>query len=199
MIPIKSHQEQSGFALLITILVLSVVVAVTLAIIELSLKQLKLSVDSTDSEIAFHAANAGLECARYVRRVQSDDVETGGNITFDCFGSSPTATDIYSNDFDATGLGANGAVYRYSEDIEWGSGTSIRCTSMDIVAVMATSTVTIGSGANPLSDEINGYETDTKVCEAGERCTIVSVVGYSSGCADTSNPGVLRREILLEL
>lgn len=200
MIPIKSHQKQSGFALLITIMVLSVVVAVTLAIVDLSLKQLKLSVDSTDSEIAFHAANAGLECARYIRRVQSDDFENGENINIECFDDVATVSPESSLGFSTSGVGPNGAVYRYQHDIEWGTAPSERCTSMDIIVMVATSTVTIGgSGAATLRNRINGYDSDEKVCEAGERCTIMSVVGYSSACTSISAPGVLRREILLEL
>lgn len=199
MTPIK-HPQQSGFALLITILVLGVVVAVTLAIVELSLKQLKLSVDSTDSEIAFHAANAGLECARYLRRIESADFENGANVSSDCFGTSGNIVKESTLGFSTTGVGANGAVYRYKHNIEWGTAPAIRCTSMDIIVVVATSTVTIGgSGAATLKTRINGYETDQKTCEAGERCTIMSVVGYSSACSAIATPGVLKREILLEL
>ena len=199
MIQINNPKQQSGFALLITILVLSVVVSVTLAIVELSLKQLKLSVDSTDSEIAFHAANAGLECSRYIRRVHSDDFETGQDIDVDCFGDSSTMPDTALG-FSTSGVGANGAVYRYQHDIGWGTAPAIRCTSMDIIVMVATSSVTIGgSGAASLKTRINGYESDDKVCSDGESCTIMSVVGYSSACADISTAGVLRREILLEL
>ncbi|MBY0538637.1 hypothetical protein K2P47_04555 [Patescibacteria group bacterium] len=200
MIQIKQHNQQSGFALLITILVLSVVVAVTLAIVELSLKQLKLSVDSTDSEIAFHAANAGLECARYVRRVRSSDFERGNNVSINCFGITNSVSPESSLGFATSGVGPNGAVYRYQHDIEWGTAPATRCTSMDIIVIVATSTVTIGgSGAATLRTRINGYESDEKVCSAGESCTIMSVVGYSSACSAIANPGVLKREILLEL
>ena len=200
MIQINSQKNQSGFALLITILVMSVVVAVTLAIVELSLKQLKLSVDSTDSEIAFHAANAGLECARYLRRVESDNFETGNNVDVDCFGYSDTISKQASLGFITVGVPSNGVVYRYKQSIDWGTAPSERCTSLDVITIVATSSVTIGGiGGNTLKTRINGYENDTKTCEAGERCTIMSVVGYSSACNATSTAGVLRREILLEL
>ena len=195
-----NSKQQSGFALLITILVLSVIVSVTLAIVELSLKQLKLSVDSTDSEIAFHAANAGLECARYIRRIESDDIETGADISVNCFGSSATVPRQSSLGFITTGVPASGQVYRYRHSIDWGTAPSARCTTLDITTMVATSTITIGgSGGNTLKARINGYENDSKTCEAGERCTIMSVVGYSSTCGATSTAGVLKREILLEL
>ncbi len=201
MIPTK---QQSGFALLITILVLSVVVSVTLAIVELSLKQLQLSVDSTDSEIAFHAANAGLECARYTRRNESDDFETGGSVQINCFGSTgtvaPSALGSMTT-YISPALGANNQAYRYRRDISWGTAPNERCSSIDIFTMVATTTFTAGSGsgAGSLKNFINGYEFDSKTCEAGERCTIMSVIGYSSACTGTSSPGVLKREILLEL
>jgi hypothetical protein len=200
MTPIKFKKQEPGFALLITILVLSVVVAVTLAIVELSIKQLKLSVDSTDSEIAFHAANAGLECARYTRRKESANFEAGSNVTFNCFGNNEVVARQASLGLSATGIGPDGAVYRYKQDIEWGTAPNERCTSMDIIAMIATTTVTLGgAGSNSLTTKINGYENDTKDCVAGERCTIMSVTGYSSPCTATSSAGTLRREILLEL
>lgn len=203
MTPTKTLQKQSGFALLITILVLSVVVAVTLAIVELSLKQLKLSVDSTDSEIAFHAANAGLECAQYIRRVESDDFENGNSVTVNCFGSTGPAPALSGAalGFITSGVGPNtGAVYRYKRNIEWGAAPDIRCTTLDIITIIATSSVTIGgTGGNTLKTRISGYENDTKVCGVGGRCTIISVAGYSSACGATSTQGVLKREILLEL
>ena len=198
MIPIK---QQSGFALLITILVLSVIVAVTLAIVELSLKQLKLSVDSTDSEIAFHAANAGLECARYTRRFKSDDFESGVPVTIDCFKTPPVnVTKQSSLGFMVTGVPDNGSVTRYKHDIDWGTGFGQRCTSIDIISIVADNEITIGGPlSQSLKSRIAGYEADTKICTAGERCTIMSVIGYSSVCSATSNLGVLKREILLEL
>ncbi len=198
MIPIK---QQSGFALLITILVLSVIVAVTLAIVELSLKQLKLSVDSTDSEIAFHAANAGLECARYTRRFESDDFESGVPVTINCFGiPSENVTKQSSLGFMVTGVPANGSVTRYKHDMDWGIGLSQRCTSMDITSIVADREITIGGPlTQSLKTRITGYEADSKICNEGERCTIMSVIGYSSACNATSSPGVLKREILLEL
>ena len=197
-------KQQSGFALLITILVLSVVVAVTLAIVELSLKQLKLSVDSTDSEIAFHAANAGLECARYTRRNQSDNFESGNNVQINCFGDTttvgPTPLGTLAS-YISPSLGTDNQVYRYRQNITWGTAPNVRCSSIDIFAMVATTTFTMGNGGQgKLSKFINGYvESDSKTCEAGERCTIMSVIGYSSPCTATSSPGVLKREILLEL
>jgi Tfp pilus assembly protein PilV len=195
MTQIKTKKTESGFALLITILVISVVVSVTLAIVQLSLQQLKLSVDSTDSEIAFHAANAGLECARYTRKKYSDSFEAGTGVSFNCFGQNIASTMSTFSPIAGTGRATD-----YKGEIEWGAGTDIRCTVIDILSVVATTSVTVGAvGANSLKNDFSGYETDTKVCDAGGRCTIMSAVGYSSACANKNVEGTLKREILLEL
>jgi Tfp pilus assembly protein PilX len=198
MIPIKQKKAEPGFALLITILVLGVVVAVTLGLVELSLKQLKLSVDSTDSEIAFHAANAGLECAKYTRNKYSNNFENGTAVTFNCFNLTDAAS--RSNFTPATNIGlTTGKATLYQGEITWGSALAQRCTEMKILAIVATSSVVVGSAAFPLANTFSGYVGNTKTCDAGERCTVMSVTGYSSACNATSTPGVLKREILLEL
>lgn len=203
MTQIKNNQ--SGFALLMTIIVLSVVLSVTLSIVDLSLKQLQLSSDTTESEIAFHAANAGLECARYTRNFKSDDFESGSKVNFRCFAdTSNVSADLVlgltikkGNRFNIDAIrGTDASVYRYVKSIPWGDVGSERCSEMNILTIMATTTVQVGS----IQSIIPTYETDTKVCEGGSSCTIISVTGYSSLCtaAAKSSPGTLRREILLE-
>lgn len=194
-----------GFALLITLIVVTVVVSVTLAIVELSLKQLELSVDSVDSELAFQAANAGLECARFTRKTYSDEFETGNDVTFDCFNNSngaiPQAT---SNGFIDN---SKGEVYRYEDLITWGSPTTVppseRCSEMRVISMVvpATSTGPLiigGLGVDSLKTKLPGYPLDTATCDVGGFCTIASVTGYSSNCADKNLPSTRRREILLE-
>lgn len=197
----KNIKYEAGFALLMTLLVLGVVIAVTLGLVELTLKTLQLSVDSTDSEIAFHAANAGIECAKYSRRIESTNFETGGTVPFSCFGSSGNLTKVAHGFVTVPSplVAANGQVNRYTRNIDWGTAPNARCTSMDIITIVATTSVTIGgTGNNSLKLKISGYENDTKTCVAGGRCTIISVAGYSGVCSATSTEGVLKREILLE-
>jgi Tfp pilus assembly protein PilX len=197
------NQQPRGFALLITLMVVSVVVSVTLAIVELSLKQLELSVDSTDSELAFQAANAGLECARYTRSVMSNDFEDGTAVSFNCFGT--TVSGVSSNlpsGVPTTNVPAEGDVYWYRTEIQYGSAP-VRCAEIRVVS-MVTDTVavpagiTIGSVGTPLSTFLPGYPTATKNCGPGGRCTAVSVTGYSSTCANKALASTRSREILLE-
>jgi len=199
--PIKTPAKK-GFALLITIMVVSVVVAVTLAIAELSLKQLELSVDSVDSELAFQAANAGLECARYWRREESARFESGASIPFNCFGA---ASNVPVTTFPVTRTPSNSRVYLYRAELTWGTVPFERCSQMDIVTMIVSATTSnpgaiIGANttANSLQRVLPGYPTNTKTCEPGGQCTIAAVTGYSTNCANKNQPGTQRREILLE-
>ena len=202
----RTQTQNAGIALLMTMMVLGVVLAVTLAIVELSLQQLALSVDSKDSEIAFHAANAGLECARYTRRNASSSFETllPATIPVNCFGV--TSPDFTKQSQAADGIeivpgSGAGSVWRYSTALTWAGGT--RCSVMDIISIKvdaaATADLTIrADGTKSLKTIFPGYPTDTKACAPGAVCTIASVAGYNAACAAKDSAGVLKRQVLLE-
>jgi len=56
---------KQGFVLLFAVLVTSIVMAISLGIFSLIIKELKLSGASRESQRAFYAADAGTECAFY--------------------------------------------------------------------------------------------------------------------------------------
>ena len=88
---VDNYSQKTGFALLISLIVVSVVLSVGLVILDLTIKQVRLAATTADSETAFHAANAGMECARYWRRNLDDAALLGGNInSVECFGVSST-------------------------------------------------------------------------------------------------------------
>lgn len=57
--------KKNGFAILYAVLVTTVIVAVGLIMSNVTTKQIILSTTGRDSQKAFYAANAGLECALY--------------------------------------------------------------------------------------------------------------------------------------
>ncbi len=191
-----------------TIMVLGVVLSVTLAIVELSLQHLALSVDSKDSEIAFHAANAGLECARYYRRHASSSFESGATpISHSCFGTTtpkfvrvPDALLDVSTSTSAVGV--VGTVFRYKASIRSGIN---RCSVIDMVTMVVSTSSTrdliMSAPSGDLGDIFSGYAKKTKRCAPGAVCTLASVAGYNAGCIPASNlsaDGVLKRQVLLE-
>jgi Tfp pilus assembly protein PilX len=197
MTPINfsSKNKQQGFALLITLLTVGVVVSATIAIVELSRLQLQLSVDSRDAEIAFSAANAAKECGQYIRAVASTTIAAGSATQFNCFDTTRNVSNIAG----ITNSGG-GTVRRYQAVMDWGTGD--RCSVVDIIAVYSldTADTVIGGGGNSsLRRIVSNYRSDTLTCPAGAECTIIAGSGFNAPCANRNQLGVLKREVLLEL
>lgn len=185
--------SQSGFALLMSLIVVTVLISIGLSVLELSIKQVQLSTNARDSEIAFHAANAGMECSRYWRRALEEEMETGQQISPTCF--SVSAGNVSSETLLST---AGGDVFKYEYEFPWGATPPDRCTQ--VTTLVASSTLP-GPGVtiNNIPVHIDGYAGGTsRFCEAGTRCTIISVRGYNKPCTGVSSYGTVQREVLLE-
>lgn len=188
------QQEDSGFALLIALIVVGVVLSVGLTILDLSIKQVRLSTNAKDSELAFQAANAGMECARYWRRAEADAMERGQNISPECFDES-AYTD--SNSQISSGVIGDGEVFQYQYSFSWG-GTNPRCTEINTL-VASSSPFGVGVTTTAMTTLVPGFpDGDAKYCEAGTKCSTISVRGYNRPCSTIGGYGVVQREVLLE-
>lgn len=58
-------KKDKGFAMLFTVLVISIILAIALGIADLTFKQTLLSSLARDSQLAFYQADAGVECGMY--------------------------------------------------------------------------------------------------------------------------------------
>jgi hypothetical protein len=195
------HAQHGGFALLMTLLVVSAIVSITATIVELSMKQLDLSVTSRDSEIAFHAANSGMECARYTRRMASTTFDTlnpgstAGDIPFYCF-NGDAELEQKGHPLDTIDEDDEAVVFRFAGDIDWPTGD--RCSLIDMVVIVPRDGATDSVEITNLEELYLGFTGTEKECDPGEVCTVAQVTGYSAACADKDAVGVVRREILLE-
>lgn len=203
MITNTHHTKDSGFALLMTIIVVGVVLSVGLTILDLSIKQVRLADSAKESEIAFHAANAGLECARYWRREAANSMEEGSPFTPDCFEVSSGSVSPNENpNLNPTRVpslddAVDGVAYVYEYEFTWGAGSD-RCSK---IATLAVSGDLDGDGVTVtnMEDLFVGYpEGADYSCEAGARCSVVSVRGYNKPCTDISQYGTIQREVLLQ-
>lgn len=194
-------------------MVTSIVLAIGLSILDLSIKELELSTLSKGSEEAFHAANAGVECARYWRNTADQDSNgrndfvEGRSVTIDCFDGGSTSASPGSVDVDdAAGVAE---AYHYTFFQDWPTGLK-RCSVIDMVVVVS------GNGIDPAtgfprddaatvdsSDLPDSYpESDGLTCPSGGRCTLAFVQGFNSSCPATDDiskfqPGTIQREVLL--
>lgn len=182
-----------GFALLVTLIVVSVILAIGLSILDLSIKQVRLSANAKDSENAFHAANAGLECGRFNRLRLAEDMELGREINPSCFGDTVNNSNPQVI-FDDPVIGQS---FLYTWEFTWGSGLDVRCSRLNILVA---STTPDGGGLTSPDMLINfpGFENDTHLCEASARCTVISSQGFSRSCANRTQIGTVQREVLLE-
>lgn len=85
---------QKGFTLFIAVLVGSLMLAIGFSIFNLTFKELLLSASARDSQIAFYAADTGLECALYYDQDQASFETTGpgGSISITCAGQTVSTT-----------------------------------------------------------------------------------------------------------
>lgn len=186
------QNTNSGFALLITIIVVTVLISIGLAVVELTLKQVRLSTNAKESESAFHAANAGMECGRYIRRIASTTMEAGSTISPNCFSATPA-----SNSRSTVLSTTDGNIYLYSYSFTWTASAKPRCSTIQTLIMVADP---LGSGLSlNVTPYISGYPTTApKTCNAGERCTVLSAHGYNRACDTAGGYGSVEREVLLE-
>ncbi len=180
----------SGFALLITLVIISVVISIGITLVDLTLKQLRLANNSKDSESAFHAANAGAECVRYWRIKESDKFEAGlVQIPVTCFDAAVV-------DSVPTELVA-GSVYRHDFEISWAANT--RCSKVRMITISSDPDAAAAVNFVGIQAIIPGYPVNVKSCNPGGRCSIISVQGYNRSCANINEIGTIQREVLLDL
>lgn len=198
MYMIINKSASAGFALLMTLIVVSVMVVITASIIELSRKQLALSVTARDSEIAFQAANAGAECVRYMQRVASTSLEAGNipSTAVRCFGQSIDLIGGNTSVNIITGDGEDALFEIDNGGVTWNSD---RCTEMKIyVATVGIDDSNGSISAANLRTLFPGYLGGNRQCRSGSACYTAAVSGYNKPCSDVGEAGTVRREVLLE-
>lgn len=195
--------DERGITLLITLLLMGVLLGVSTSLINITLKQYQLSGIALASEIAFQAANAGLECALYHDfpaagvspfAVPDDGSEQAVAPNIDCMGVNASSDDgsnlpNYSDANETDGKSMSGGEQRF--EFTWGSDPDAADKLCSIVSVYKFSSggsdvpVTIGNrdfrGGDP--------------CPAGSVCTVIQARGYNVPCNQIStSPRVVERE-----
>ena len=81
---IKKIKKNNGFVLLFVVIISSIILAVTLSIANIALKEIKFSTSAKDANEAFFAADTGAECALYYDKASLNRFifpNPGGSIT----------------------------------------------------------------------------------------------------------------------
>lgn len=178
----KTSLHERGIALLITLLIMSVLLGISAFLLSMTLGQFKLSGIARDSEMAFQAAEAGIECAVY-----TDNTTTPSPFAVPGDGTSQTSPSSM-NCFNQTSQISNSSAksgdpqnFRY----EWGTPTV--CTDISIYKFF-------NSSADVDMSSVLGV-TGPVYCTTGYECTVIKSRGYNVGCGSITNSRAIEREI----
>ncbi len=100
------HKKHNGFALLVAVIFMSVMLAFGLALGSLGFKQTTLASDALGSQTAFYVADAGLECALYADQQEASFLWPSADP-----GSVPASTD-----FSCEGANQHADAYTWSNN-----------------------------------------------------------------------------------
>lgn len=186
--PALTSRSTRGFALLLSIIISSVVLAIGLVLVNVTLKQLSLSTSARESETAFHMASAGLECARYYRGQESSQapLASGSTALMPCLGNDnpSTPSDNSSQLSDPT---ARWYVYDFAFEAEE------EYAGFDGHYVEVTMHV-VFTGANTENPDYGGA-IGVKECQANSACTAIFARGYNRPQADLDSIYAVQREL----
>lgn len=177
--------------LLVALLTMGVVLAVGASLLNVTLKQYQLSGISRASERAFHAADAGMECALY-----HDRNEVGGvpRNTFALGNQNVAITCMRVADGSSLGGVASDSGDDQAFEFDWGESGQEVCTRISVYKFYE-DPADDGNGTGPalIVDGID--RRPAQPCPEGLVCTVIAARGYNVSCDDLSSRGTVEREL----
>lgn len=189
---LRNNKNENGFALLITFVVVSVVLAIGLSLLFVTTKQYLLAVTANESEKAFQAANVGLECMRW-HRAQPTTLAallregSTGAPSLDCAGETPNSppgaqtSTLYNQN--------NQFFYKY-----WYSYTTDQEQCIETSLYIAD----VRTATSDFDQAVSGEGLASISCTAGTFCTAIFSRGYNRPCDQLSSIFTIQREITIE-
>lgn len=99
----NTTNTNNGFTLLLAVLVGSIILAISLSIFGIIIREISLSTSARESRLAFFAADSGVECALYWDFTQSafdPAIQAAGGVDITCNNTAINTNDV----FDGTGI-----------------------------------------------------------------------------------------------
>jgi hypothetical protein len=186
----KRNTHERGIALLVTLLIMTVILGVSSSLLNVTLKQYQFSSIGLQSEIAFHAANAGVECLMYhdYLNYPISKFDVNGNGTGTTSESNVLCMGQTSNDFVNGGntvVSGEEQRFQFNWQDTTVAGSPTLCTNVSIYKYYNTATAQDMSASlgRPVS------------CTAGVICTVIKSRGYNVPCSATTTPRTVEREL----
>ena len=186
----RNDKQQNGFALLLTLVIVSVVLAIGLSLLFITTKQYLLAVTAIESEKAFQAGQIGLECRRFHRAqptTRAQLLNDGGAPppSLTCAGIASSNLVQSTTIFNNSGRLLYNYRYRYSLDDGQCSEPSLYVADLR-------------GATTDLSYNVTGEGLGTIECTAGTICTVVFARGYNRPCDQLDSIFTVQREITVE-
>ena len=176
----KNNKLKHGFTLLLSILVVSVVLSVGLGIFDIMTKELKLSGIGRESQVAFYAADAGVECFFYWEIKHPDLADSA----FAYYDSNPPTISCAGNSF-IIPAGSNGPYGPYNLNLSNSSCAKIKVTKNGL-------TTTVESrGYNTSCDSTSAFKVERAI-----RLESVKTQGGTAGAP--GGPSNVQAEVVSE-
>lgn len=190
----KPRSRKEGFALLITLVVVSVVLAIGLSLLFVTTRQYLLAVTANESEKAFQSAQIGLECLRYHRAQPATlakflrDDTSDPTPALECAG-------VVSQVVDSSGDpeiidGGNYWLYNYRYSFEFNGD---QCAEPSIYVADFRD-----YGGPEINLAISGEGLETIRCTAGNICTAIFARGFNRPCDDLDAIYSIQREVTIQ-
>lgn len=217
---IFTNKNTKGFALLLSIILSSVVLAIGLSILRISVSQLQLSATARESEVAIHTSQSLNECLTYWRREYVDDFKdnqgrtTVGSIyssvpssvsSITCMGASPYTENhnpVGERKHDVVAVYTDGYVVRHYYTFQWDSDENdgpfcsdgelyFMVPEKDVNNVPKSFTHDFGTSVGTNGDGI-------KLCDS-DYCGVIVTRGYNRPCDELATSiFTVQRELTFE-
>jgi hypothetical protein len=202
MINLKTLQKnklntRDGFTLFVSMIVASLLLAVGFSIGNIILKQLLLSGSGKDSQIAFYAADSGVECAQFWDTKNA----LGESLTIEGPFASSTGTSLFS-DIKCGPIGPNATTSPAKIFVGDSNATSTLVIdySDDGENYRACAQVQIEKGF-ALVDVGGGFSENlpfTRITSRGYNSSYIPAVGVNPAHCDISNPRTVERGLFVQ-
>lgn len=186
-------KDSSGFALLLTLVVISVLLAVGLSLLQVTVKQLSLSSIARESTISIYVANSGVECMQYYRSVPAYRTQflsgpaSAPSVT--CGGENPESSESETLIDGSSGRFLYNYQYRFNIDYDTAATTDDTCLETSLyIADLTEATADI-------TEDISGEGLPTLNCAEGEICTTIFSRGFNRPCDQLDSIFTVQREL----
>ena len=179
----QSQQHTRGFTILIAVVIASIVLSIGLAVLSIVFKQLQISGIAHESEIAFHAAYAGADCAEFRdRSADQNAFDVPGNGSLQSAATTITCMGVSSANSNGRARSGDEQLFEFT----WDGGNA--CTIVSFYKFYSTS--------SSVSVVVDGEQMRSS-CPVGAECSVIKSRGYNAACDSLTGDRIVEREITI--